>query len=237
MGTELRRAVFAVAHPVVAARRLRRGPHAFSAVPWDEISSRLGPGDAIVEAGAADGLDTVALAKRFPSSRVLACEPVEESFQLLRSATAGLAHVTPIRVALGPSDGVAEIHVARADVTGAADSSSLLAPSRHREVFPHVEFLGKQSVEVRTIDSLCEEHEIRPRFLWLDVQGSELLVLQASPKARTECHSIFMEVSRVALYEDAPTYRHVVRQMKAWGFEVLVNQVGAVAGNILFARP
>ena len=237
MGAVFRRAGFAVAHPLVAARRLRLGPQAFSAVPWDEISARLQPGDAIVEAGAADGFVTVALAQRFPECQVLACEPVEESFQLLKSATEEVPNVTPIRVALGTSDGVAEIHVARADVTGAADSSSLLAPSRHREVFSHVEFVGKQSVEVRTLDSLCEEHELRPRFLWLDVQGSELMVLRASPKARTACHTIFMEVSRVQLYEGAPTYRQVVSQMKAWNFEAVVNQVGAVAGNILFARP
>jgi len=168
--------------------------------------------------------------------RVLACEPVEESFRLLKSATEGLPTVSSVRVALGATDGVSEINVARADVTGSADSSSLLAPSRHQEVFPHVEFVGKQSVEVRTLDSLCEEYEIRPGFLWLDVQGSELMVLGASPNARTACHTIFMEVSRVELYEGAPTYRRVVSQMAAWGFDVVVNQVGAVAGNILFAR-
>lgn len=237
MGPVFRRAGFAMAHPVLTARRLWHGPQAFSAIPWDEISARLHPGDAIVEAGAADGLDTVALAQRFPECQVLACEPVEGAFQLLKSATQGVRHVTPLRVALGASDGVTEIHVARADVTGAADSSSLLAPSRHQVVFPHIEFVGKQSVEIRTLDSLCEEHEIQPRFLWLDVQGSELTVLGASPKARTGCRTIFMEVSRVQLYEGAPTYRYVVRQMQAWGFEVVVNQVGAVAGNILFARP
>ncbi len=236
MGTAFRRAAFAVAHPVLAGRRLRRGPQAFSAVPWDEISARLQPGDGIVEAGAADGLDTLNLAQRFPRCQVLACEPIEESFRLLKSATEGLVNVTPIRVALGTSDGVAEIHVARADVTGSADSSSLLAPSRHQEVFPRVEFVGRQSVEMRTLDSVCEEYNVRPSFLWLDVQGSELMVLGASPTARTACHTIFMEVSRVELYEGAPKYRRVVSQMRDWGFEMVVNQVGAVAGNVVFAR-
>jgi len=230
------RVAFAIAHPVMACRRLVRGSRAFSEVPWEEICSFLRSGDDIVEAGAADGLDTVALSRRLPLSRVLACEPVEESFRHLRAATASLSLVTPLRVALGPSNGTVDINVARADVSHAADSSSILRPSRHHKVFPHVRFTGTQSVEMRTLDSLAEQYDICPRFLWLDVQGAEIMVLRASPAARAACRAIFMEVSRVSLYEDSPTYAAVVHQMKEWGFRVVVDQVGAVAGNILFAR-
>ena len=155
---------------------------------------------------------------------------------MLRSATVAFPNVTPVRVALGGTDGTVEMHVAKAQGSGAADSSSILAPLRHREVFPHVDFVGEQCVELRTLDSLAEQFGIHPRFLWLDVQGAELMVLGASPRTRASCRAVFMEVSRVQLYEGAPTYRTVVRQMMAWGFRPVLDQVGAVAGNILFAR-
>lgn len=223
-------------HPRQSLRRIRRGREAFSAVPWEEIGALIGPGDAIVEAGAADGQDTVALARHFPESPIIACEPVEASFALLTSATVGLANVTALQVALGPVAGSADMYLAQAHGSGAADSSSLLEPTLHSDVYPHVDFVGTQRVEVATLDSLAADVNVEPKFLWLDVQGTELAILEASPGARNSCQAIFMEVSRVSLYRGMPTYGTVVRQMKSWGFRIVLDQVGAVAGNVLFSR-
>jgi FkbM family methyltransferase len=231
-----RRLAFVVRHPRAAARRVRFGRDTFTHAPWSQIDGYIDVGSVIVEAGAADGSDTAVLARRYPQAQIIACEPASRSFDMLVKATGGLPNVTRRRLALGAAVGTAELHLACAEGSGSADSSSLLAPTRHEELYPHVSFQGSETVEVTTLDVLAESLEVAPMFLWLDLQGAELLVLRASPQVRGSARAIYMEVCRVSMYDGMPTYPVVVRQMNDWGFSVDVDRVGAEAGNILFRR-
>lgn len=231
-----RRLAFAVRHPRAAARRLRFGRESFTRAPWSQIDGYVDAGSVIVEAGAADGSDTAVLARRYPQAQIIACEPASRSFDMLVKATEHLPNVTRRKLALGAAVGTAELHLACAEGSGSADSSSLLAPTLHEEIYPHVKFQGTETVEVTTLDALTQSLEFTPTFLWLDLQGAELLVLAASPRVRSSVRAIYMEVCRVSMYEGMPTYPTVVEQMKKWGFNISVDQVGADAGNILFAH-
>lgn len=231
-----RRLSFVVCHPRAAARRVRSGRDTFTHAPWSQIDGYIDVGSVIVEAGAADGSDTAVLARRYPQAQIIACEPASSSFDMLVDATVALPNVIRRRLALGAAVGTAELHLACAEGSGSADSSSLLAPTRHKEIYPHVTFQGTETVEVTTLDALTLSLEVTPTFLWLDLQGAEMLVLAASPRVRRSVRAIYMEVCRVSMYEGMPTYSAVVERMKMWGFSIGVDQVGADAGNILFTR-
>lgn len=226
----------AVLHPKVVLRRVFGGYSVFTEVPWATILSLLPEQGAIVEAGAADGLDTVTLAKLFPQRTVVACEPVPDSYSLLSTRAEKYTNITAIEVALAEQDGTATLNLGRSHPSGPADSSSLLTPSKHLTVWPGVLFDSTCDVSTRNLDSLIEELAIKPDFLWLDMQGAELAVLASAPNARVNLVAVYMEVSRVSLYEGMSTYREVVKQMKLWGFSIVRDQVGLVSGNILFSK-
>lgn len=236
LGRARRRLKAGWSHPELILRRLRYGRAAFTQVPWNEVQRHVPRGSCIVEAGAADGSDTVLLAEHFPESRILACEPVSRSFTVLRERTMPLERVEALNVALGVAAGTAIMNVARSAESGSADSSSLLDPLLHEEVYPHVKFGETEVVEVMTLDQLASRQGVQPGFLWLDLQGLELAVLESSPEARRACSAIYMEVSRVELYRGMPLFDDVIRRMGVWGFRPVKDQVGATAGNILFAR-
>jgi tRNA G46 methylase TrmB len=107
LGRSRRRLKAGWSHPELILRRLRYGRAAFTQVPWKEVQRHVPPGSCIVEAGAADGSDTVLLAQHFPESRILACEPVSRSFTVLRQRTMPLERVEALNVALGAAAGTA----------------------------------------------------------------------------------------------------------------------------------
>ena len=60
---------FGLAHPDLLIRRIRMGRRSFADAPWDTLMSELGRTAVILEAGAADGADTLRLQRTFPDQR------------------------------------------------------------------------------------------------------------------------------------------------------------------------
>ena len=56
-------------------------------------------------------------------------------------------------------------------------------------------------------------------MLWLDTQGHELEILQASGKMLQNIKVILAEVSFIESYEGQPLYQDVVKWMTDYGFE------------------
>lgn len=230
------RLLHALSHPKSALLRAREGRRKFLEPPWGLIERLLSPNSVLLEAGAADGTDTVKLAGLMNRSvRVVAVEPVPAAFQRLLLATAHMSNVQTVQCALGSESG--EVDMWESKGAGGSDSSSILDPAKHEEFFRAVHFDSQIRVESSTIDDLLRRMDIaQVDFMWLDLQGIELDVLTASPKARTSVAAIYMEVSRAQLYAGAPTYREVFDRMKSWGFSAIHDRVGAISGNVLFLK-
>lgn len=61
-----------------------------------------------------------------------------------------------------------------------------------------------------TLDDWAEQHNFdRVDFLWLDMQGAELALLESSPVLLSRVQVIHLEVSIVELYEKNPLYTEV----------------------------
>jgi hypothetical protein len=73
-------------------------------------------------------------------------------------------------------------------------------------------------------------------FMWLDMEGTELPVLQAAGPVLGTVKAVCMEVGREDFYAGAAPYREIISWMKDHGFRVAIDRVTLWFGNILFVR-
>jgi len=76
--------------------------------------------------------------------------------------------------------------------------------------------LSTETVKTTQLDAVAEIDRID--FLKMDIQGSELRVLQHGSQKLRECVAVQLEVSFVALYEDQPTFGDIDSWMRANGY-------------------
>ena len=228
--------MFAARHPGLAFRRALSG-HRWAMAPRSAIQRSLPRGAVVVEAGAADGEDTLWLQSLPEVEMVIAVEPHPRAAEFLRQRVSGLRKVIVVEAALSDRNGTASLHVSRDSGLLGTDSSSLLEPTAHLAEYPHVQFHEELEVETELLDSLLERIGVpRVDFLWLDLQGQELAVLRASKDVVRQVHAIYLEASRKPLYETACTFSDIQDFMSGEGLRMRVNQVGRVSGNALYAR-
>lgn len=235
MALSLSAVTFAATHPRWLLARLR----GLSVdVSLDVIARHISSAPIIVEAGACDGRDTVAMAELWPAGFIHAFEPVPIAYDTLQQRARHLKNVRTYPLALSDSVGPAELHLSE-DESGAdrPDSSSLLAPTAHLDTWPTIAFRTTLTVQTTTLDHWASEHGVmHVDLMWLDMQGLELRALQAAPALLARTRAVYMEVFRVPLYDGAPTYSQVVPWMRQIGFRLVIDRVSRVAGNALFVR-
>jgi FkbM family methyltransferase len=130
----------------------------------------------IIEVGAYEGAGTVSLAQTYPHGRVFACEPNPRAFAVLEQRLEKCRHATSVNVAVGTSNGIANLYVPSADD---AMSASLLPPRRDPE---HRLDQASVRVSVVVLDDWCRQQGLaRAEFVRLDAGGFELQILQSSP--------------------------------------------------------
>lgn len=226
---------YALVHPRRALRYLRWR----DGIPYSDIAKFLPADPVILEAGAANGSNTVEMAEFWPRATIHAFEPVPGARQALLLATAPFAErVRVYPFALGAESGKCRMHVSGGGGAGDSQSSSLLSPSAgHFEEYRFVTFGGSTEVDVVTPDSWAGENSIaRIDFLWLDMQGSELRALSAATSLLKTARAIHLEVANVQLHEGGPLYPEILEWMSARGFVPAVEAIFRVGGNVLFVR-
>jgi FkbM family methyltransferase len=183
-----------------------------------------------------NGSDTVCFAERWRDAEIHTFEPVPSSFALVEENTRHLPQVRRYPLALADKTESRTMFVST-DAAGSHGSSSLLAPSGHLEEFPHVTFHERIYVQAITLRDWVQTSGIeRVDLLWLDLQGMELSVLQASPDVLARTHAVSMEVSRHELYEGGALYPEVITWMRSQGFEAVIDRVLVAFGNMLFVN-
>lgn len=75
------------------------------------------------------------------------------------------------------------------------------------------ESISKVTVEVKTVDSICEQYSVNPNFLKIDVEGAELLVLKGAKHVLQNVRALMVEVSR--------NHKEVFNFLKACNFIAL----------------
>ena len=150
---------------------------------------RVGPGEIALDVGANIGWYCVLLDRlSVPGARIFAFEPDPESFRLLRSnlEVNGTTRVTALNVALGDIPGRAVLHRYRGTNNG-----------RHTLLEGNTSG-GTVEVGVDTLKGFWDSKQLGAsplRFLKIDVEGFECLVLRGAGDLLGRCQCMLLEYS------------------------------------------
>jgi 2-O-methyltransferase len=246
-----RRPTTSTSHPA-SVRQPSRATYIASPSPIAaELRSLFADAEPLVifDIGSCEGEDAIRYARLFPKARVFALEPLPANLEILRANVARYAldgAITVLDVAASDRSGTATFHVssgqpddrpATPDWDYGNKSSSLLAPDRHREIFPWITFEGEIDVTTARVDELCERLGLeRIDFVHLDVQGAELAVLDGAGRILETVRAIWMEVEAIPLYRGQPVKADVEAFMIDHGFAIEKDTVGSVSGDQLYVR-
>ncbi len=229
------RVKFFLRYPAKSLKYFFSNEKDYSKISFSLISKYIQDARLIVEAGAADGVDTMRFSLEYPNSRVVALEPVNEQFTYLKKKFADFKNVEVYNLALSNHSGITQMYLGKSDGhLGGLGSSSLLPPDLHRSYFPQIEFSEIQQVKTVTLEELLMT-ESQVDLLWLDIQGKELEVLSCSKETfRLKVKVIHLEISRVSLYVGMPSEKEIRQFLEGAGFKCVEDRVGAIAGNALY---
>lgn len=194
----------------------------------------------IIEAGAFKGDDTIKMAQAWPQGTIYAFEPMPEIFAQLYSNTQAYDNIYPVQLALGDRTGTAQFWPSEHPTKkGAFTQASSLLPPKERLTWSNIPFAAPIAVQTITLASwACKEQLEHIDFLWLDVQGYELPVMQASEAFITTITLIYTEVHFVEAYKGQALYHEVKTWLELIGFTLIGKDFGDQPkwffGNALF---
>ena len=159
--------------------------------------------DLVVDVGANVGQFGCEIRAAGYAGLILSIEPLSDAYDSLRARADRDGAWMTMQCALGESGSTSTIHIA-----GNSASSSLLEMlPDHERAAPETHYIGRETVSVRRLDSILDEHEALGERLYLkiDVQGYELAVLRGAGAHLGTVAAIQLELSLAELYADAPT--------------------------------
>ena len=141
------------------------------------------PGDVIIDVGANDGRSIVRWRRFLGPTRVLAFEPVQDTFDTLSRATQGMADVRLFRCALGAEPGRLPIYLHDHSVMNSLRPSDGIQGKR------------QEIVEVVTLDAMMAQEGIeQAALLKIDAEGFDLEVLRGAHRTLTESRFDIIQV-------------------------------------------
>ncbi len=194
----------------------------------------------VVQVGANTGQEVAAF-QHYGVDWAIMIEPLDEPFRRLGKRSRGLERYIPVQALCSSREGALhEFHVA----SNKGLSSSLLAPARHLDTYPHVAFPTRLELVSTTVDAVVAQVlSDHPELTWdrldtlmMDVQGAELQVLQGAPVLLRHARQIYTEVSGDH-YQGGATLEDLQACLLASGFQLQhVRQDGHGMGDALFVK-
>jgi FkbM family methyltransferase len=202
-------------------------PHLF-------ISKNLPKKPIIIEAGSADGNDTLKFAKKYPQGIIYSLEPMQSFFQETKRKTESYKNVKLFNLAFSVKNGSSNLNVSTIE-NEPWGSSSLLKPKLHIDLHPDIEFNSTEKVKTIKYDTFLDLNDITyVDLLWLDLQGIEPDILASSKNLR-HIKYLYTEVSLLENYEGQMLYKDFKRLMNNNSFVVHFEDIRwKDGGNVMF---
>ena len=191
----------------------------------------------IVEAGTCDGSDTLWFARHCTNGMVYGFEPIPALYNTSLAAVDSISNVELYNKALSHKTGSATIFVS--DRHGSDwGSSSLLKPKDHLFVHPDISFNSEINVDTINLDEWILSKKLSYiDLMWLDMQGSEPIVLMNAPLALDITKFIYTEVSLIETYDDVILYPEYKKFLIDNQFEIVFEDLPwRDMGNVLFRK-
>lgn len=184
--------------------------------------------DLVLDVGANEGQYALELRRLGYSGRIVSFEPIREVGERLKANLAGDGSWEFRAMALGSSDGAAQIQVGAEPAT-----SSLLKPSDYLvERAAQARSVRTEEVRVSRLDTIFEPGWSSGRtWLKLDTQGFEMEVLRGGERSLPAIRVVQLELSLRPLYVGEPGFLEVSGWLNARGFELVGLEPGFVEAS------
>jgi len=206
------------------------------------IRSYLPDNPVIVEAGSFDGHDTLAMSRFWPHGTIHAFEPVPEIFMQLATNTTACSNVRCYPYALSNTTGTASLYVsAKPEAPDQPCQAGSLLKPKERLTWSNIVYPKTITVHTITLDDWATHNAVdHIDFLWLDVQGFALQILQAAPQMLATLKALYVEVEFIEAYEQQHQYHDVRQWLEDQGLEMIARDFTDAPtwffGNALFVR-
>jgi FkbM family methyltransferase len=172
------------------------------------------PFETIFDVGANEGQSARAFHALFPAARIFSVEPAQRTFEKLSAGVRDLPAITPIRAALGDSEGTVRFHL-----TGASVNSSILPYHKPTGIDA---VRGEEEVPLRTLANVAAEQKVTHiDLLKIDTQGFDLQVLRGAEPllAAHRVRCVLTEVLCVQMYEGQAWFHDLSTHLAARGLQ------------------
>lgn len=158
------------------------------------------------------------------TGRIISFEPLSSAFDGLQRNAATDPAWEVLNIALGDTDETQVINIA-----GNSYSSSILnmLPT-HLHSAPESAYVGTETIQVRTLDSLFRELCKSPGnvFMKVDTQGFESRVLKGAERSLEQIDTVQLEVSLIPLYESELLLSDMCLAMSNRGYTLVALENG-----------
>lgn len=168
----------------------------------------------VIDIGANTGMFSKEMRKRFPDAQIYAFEPLSDCYKTLVSKMSSDNKFKAWNIALGDSNGQAEIKRSSFHPS----SSILQMASLHKKLYPKSKGLKTESIEIKRLDDINELALEKNILIKIDVQGFEDKVIKGGKKTIERASVIIIETSFVTLYENQPLFDDIYNMLIGLGF-------------------
>jgi FkbM family methyltransferase len=174
----------------------------------------------VIDVGAHTGEFARMIKTILPEAAIFSFEPLKAEFGSLQQQMKNGAGFLAFNCAVGDRNQTVEIHR-----SSYAQSSSLLPMAQlHKEAFPVSAGHTVETVEVKRLDDLLRDFELKREILIkIDVQGYEDKVIAGAPETIAKAKAIIVEVSFRELYEGQSLFETIFEMLSEKGFRYFGN--------------
>jgi len=189
----------------------------------------------ILDIGSNDGAEILYFLEKYPESQIYAVEADPKPFNRLEKRFINDKRVKCFNIAIADFNGIIAFNCSSGYFTESQKlndeqhdySGSILEPKLHLEMAPNVKFEQKIEVRCLTLDSFIScNNLISPDFIWMDVQGSEYIVLKGASKTLNKVSAIYTEYGLSELYEGQKDLWFIANYLKTFGFKLKTRFIG-----------
>lgn len=173
----------------------------------------------VLDVGANEGQYSRELRRAGYRGTIISFEPLSEAFGQLKLNAGSDNNWQTFNFALGDTNGRTSINISRH-----SPSSSLLPmTSLHNEAAPGSDYLRKEEIEIRTLDTILDSLGVSGGkiFLKVDTQGYERMVLEGAINSLSRISGIQLELSANELYEGEENYYSICRFVEERNFHLV----------------